>query len=276
MFVFKEWEKFCEELSEAGHISVTAKSLLDKVEKENFVVLKHDIEGSPQKALEMAKIESKYKHKGSYYFQAFLLKNERSIDVIREITMLGHEVSYHHDVMDQCGGNIDKAIEEFEINKEKFESIGIDIKTICQHGNPVAKRNGYSSNRDFFRNDLVQQKYKNIYELMVNYKQKIANDYRYISDSGYGWKVIFDPENNDRVDSSNMDMPITYNQISSTLDRNENVIISTHPHRWYSSVIKAKGKHLLYKVVKRIYGIVKRNKFFKSILEKLYFVAKRF
>ena len=186
MFVYKNWNGFCKKLNEEGFNSICAKTLLEEETQQPFIILKHDVETNPSKALKLAKIENKYSHRGTYYVQAYLLKNEKNIKILKEIEKLGHEVSYHHDVMDSNKGDISKAQVEFQSNLDLFESNGFYIKTVCQHGNPIIERKGYFSNRDFFRNEAMRKKYEKISEIMVNFKSQAKINYKYISDAGYG------------------------------------------------------------------------------------------
>ncbi|MGB3260091.1 hypothetical protein, partial [Paenisporosarcina sp.] len=208
MFIYKQWDDFCRKLHDSGISSVTANSVLKSNQERPFLILKHDVETNPLRALKLAQIESKYSHKGSYYVQAYLLSNKKNIDILKKIQDLGHEVSYHHDVMDSNKGDLEKARQEFEKYLDIFENHGFSIKTVCQHGNPVIEREGYSSNRDFFRDTFTAHTYKHISEIMVNFKARLNIDYKYISDAGYGWKIIFDPENNDIVKSDDKDISL--------------------------------------------------------------------
>lgn len=150
MFIYSDWDRFCSELKKLDIHSITAADLL-REPRERFMILKHDVEISPKKALKLAKIEHLYGHRGSYYLQVDLLKSKKNIEIFKEIQSLGHEVSYHHDVMDRSAGDIDKAIRIFKEDLDLFERNGFNIKTVCQHGNPAIRRVGYASNRDFFR-----------------------------------------------------------------------------------------------------------------------------
>ncbi len=275
MFVYNKWEVFCKKLSENGVHSITADSVLKNNAKQ-FLILKHDVETNPSKALDLARIENKYGHFGVYYVQAYLLDNQKNIEILKKIKALGHEVSYHHDVMDSNFGNLEKALEEFEKNKVIFEKNSFSINTVCQHGNPVAKRNGYTSNRDFFRSDAVKKKFGHIAEIMVNYREKTNVDFKYISDAGYGWKIIYDPETNDIVDSSDKDIKLE------NLDRvlnfvlNENaVILSTHPHRWNNNSLNAVAKTMIFKTIKITAKILGKIPFINRIMSKFYFLAKK-
>jgi len=277
MFLYKQWENFCRELDNNGFNSVTAASLInDNVDKGDFLVLKHDVENNPSKALKFAEIENKYFHKGSYYVQAYLLHDEKNIEILKRIKALGHEVSYHHDVMDSNKGDLDEARLEFLRYKKLFEQNGFSISTVCQHGNPIIERDGYTSNRDFFRDKEIQNEFSSITEIMVNFKNKLRVNYKYISDAGYGWNVIFDPENNDVCDSSDKNTPISsLKEVITYLKENRYVIISTHPHRWHTNKYNAVLKDSMFKFVKNIAKILLKIPGMKKVMGRFYFLAKK-
>ncbi len=276
MFVYKQWDDFCKKLNDDGVRSVTAASVLKTKPETAFLILKHDVETNPAKALKLAQIENKYSHKGSYYVQAYLLKNKKNVDILKKIQDLGHEVSYHHDVMDSNKGDLTKARLEFQKYVDLFEKYGFLIETVCQHGNPVIEREGYSSNRDFFRDRFIAQTYKNISEIMVNFKSRLNIDYKYISDAGYGWKVIFDPENNDVVKSDEKNISLgDLNGVRNVIKNGGSVIVSTHPHRWYSNVVNAQIKDSFFKIIKNTAKLLLKIPFMKRIMGRFYFLAKK-
>ena len=77
-FVFRNWSKFCKKLNREDKISVTAKEVFNKEVSENYIVLKHDVESKVKKALHIARIEANFSHCGSYYVQAYLLRNKKT------------------------------------------------------------------------------------------------------------------------------------------------------------------------------------------------------
>ncbi len=270
IFTFSKWEEFCKNLSDKSIYSICACD----VGKEKYLVLKHDVETNVQNALKMAVIENKYGHKGSYYVQAYLLKETKNIEMLKEIQALGHEVSYHYDVLDSCKGDVEKADIEFFENKRMFEENGFKIKTVCQHGNPIVERVGYTSNRDFFRNEKIRNKYSEISDIMVNFKEMYNTEYTYYSDAGRKFKMIFDPINNDVVNSD--DKNIVYSDLNSLLDGIAgNSIISTHPHRWMNSAFKYVIKTVIFKVIKFVAKILVKIPLFKKIMSRYFYLAKK-
>lgn len=276
MFIYKEWDQFCEKLDKGGINSVTASSLLKGGFEKPFLILKHDVETSLVKALKLAEIEHKYSHKGTYYIQGYLLESKRNIKIMNKIQKLGHEVSYHHDVMDSNKGNIEKAELEFKEYCELFKRNGFDIITVCQHGNPIIERKGYTSNRDFFRNSEIANRYNHVSEIMVNFKSRIKTNFKYVSDAGYGWKIIFDPETNDIINSDDKNISLNdLDELIKVVRSGDSIIVSTHPHRWQKRYIVAYIKDMVFKVIKRIVKLTIKIPIIKKILNRYYFLAKK-
>lgn len=276
MFTYKNWEKVCISFSNIGKCGKTAIEVLDKKNTDGFLIFKHDVETSPERALDIAKIESKYMHKGSYYVQAYLLDSDKNVRILKQIKELGHEVTYHHDVLDSCSGNFESAIQEFEKMLNKFRQNGFDVKTVCQHGNPIKNRIGYTSNRDFFRNKDIELKYKNISDVMVNYKNRLNTNYIYITDSGFKWKIVTDPENNDLNDSSKNDYEFSnIDELVNIVSRNNNCIISIHPHRWRKSLLQARIHLALFRTIRFFSKKLSKYSFLKYYFSKFYYLAKK-
>ena len=274
IFNYKKWDEFCKDLYEAGRISIPACEVNSS--KHGYIVLKHDVETDVSRALELASIEHKYGHRGSYYVQAYLMNQARNIHILKQMQKMGHEISYHYDVMDSQKGDVDKAIVEFEDNRKLFEDNGFPIITVCQHGNPVVERVGYTSNRDFFRSDKVEKLYPDIADLMVNYKLKYHTDYIYYSDAGRRFSTIFDPINNDRVNSD--DKNIKYEdlkEVFEAIQKDDNVILSTHPHRWCKSAIEYTIKNGIFRIVKSTAKALLHIPGMKKLMGKYYYLAKK-
>lgn len=274
IFIYKKWEAFCKELASNGFKSIPAKDVTPETDR--YIVLKHDVETDVEKAYRLAKIEHKYGHSGSYYVQAYLLKSTSNVEMLKEIRDLGHEVSYHYDVMDSCKGDLDKAISEFEANKKVFEDCVFEIKTLCQHGNPIVERVGYTSNRDFFRSERVREIYPELSDVMVNFKEKHGTDFTYFSDAGRKFKMIFDPLYNDVVKSD--DKNVSYKNLKELLpaiDKEGGNIISTHPHRWTGCAFVYLLKAFAFKCIKFVAKILVKIPFMKKLMSKYYYLAKK-
>ena len=272
IFVYKYWEQFCNDLQKKGIVSIPAKCVT--TEMSHFLVLKHDIENSVPRAYRLAEIEHKFGHRGSYYAHANLLDDPKNVELLKKMKEMGHEISYHYDVMDSSHGDMELAKQEFEKNRKRFEELGFHITTVCQHGNPVIERIGYTSNRDFFRNKSVQELYPSIADIMVNYKEMYHVDYTYYSDAGRRFNLIYDPINNDLINSDDKNIPYeTLSELLSALD--SRAIISTHPHRWTESAFVYIVKEKLFKIIKVVAKLMMRVPILKKIMSRYYYLAKK-
>lgn len=272
VFIFKNWDAFCRELKEKGIVCIPAEEVSGSMKA--FLVLKHDIENTVPRAYRLAEIEHRYGHRGSYYAHAYLLDDPQNVELLKKMQAMGHEISYHYDVMDSSHGNLEKAMEEFEQNRQRFESLGFHLRTVCQHGNPIVERVGYTSNRDFFRSKVVQERYPDIADIMVNYKERFHTDYTYYSDAGRRFNLIFDPINNDVVNSDDKNTP--FEDLEALLPKlADRAIISTHPHRWTDSAVAYVVKEKTFMLIKTTAKLAMKIPGVKKIMSRYYYLAKK-
>lgn len=275
-FTYKTWEIFCRELAVKKLISIPGKDVLNHQYETNYIVLKHDVETNVKKAYKIASIEKKYDHRGSYYVQAYLLNDSRNLELLHQMQKMGHEITYHYDVMDSNHGNLSDAIEEFEKYRRQFEQYGFPVKTVCQHGNPLIERKGYSSNRDFFRSSIVQEKYPYLADIMVDFPQKANTEYDYYSDAGRKFQKIYDPFTNDITKSNDKNEELEDLQdLLRNIDTGRNHIISMHPHRWTSSSADYFIKSTLFKGIKLVAKTLYKIPVFQKIMSRYYYLAKK-
>ena len=255
-FLYLEWESFCKSLQREGIQSVTASEVLrisqtNGLDKQSrFVNLKHDVESQPHKALDLARIEHKYGHCATYYVQAYLM-TESYKNIFQEIQKMGHEVTYHHDVMDGAKGVLLEALSIYKENVKVFKSFGFEVHTVCQHGNPVSDY----ENRDFFRSDLVQKEFPNQSDIMVDFMRKIGRKYVYISDVGMNFKIVTDPVNSDKVPEAEKYIVLGHlDNVVKELQLNpmNSYIISAHPHRYNKNLFKSTIRRIVFTTIKYV------------------------
>lgn len=276
MFYYKNWEWFCDVLSKSGIIICTAEQSLKLPKEERFVVLKHDVETFVSNAHKLASIEYKYGICGSYYVQAYLMKDPENIRLLKEMQLWGHEISYHYDVLDAHAGDYETAEEDFKKNMKLFADNGFTFNTICQHGNPVKKRLGYTSNRDFFRNKEIYSHYPTLVDMVVNYSHYTEHDYNYISDASYRWNIITLPETNDLYPKvKNIRLGGFKNLLNLIEYTQKSYIISTHPHRWMSAAWKINLKICVFRILREIVMLIRYIPGMEWLLNKFYFLAKK-
>ncbi len=277
MFYYNNWERFCDTLSKSNITLCTAEQSLKLPKGVRFCVLKHDVETCVPNAHRLAEIEHKYGICGSYYVQAYLMNDPKNVDLLREMQLWGHEISYHYDVLDANAGDYKKAEDDFIKYSKVFADNGFKYGTICQHGNPVKKRVGYTSNRDFFRNKEIRSHYPDLVDMVVDYSQHIGGrEYRYISDASYRWNIITEPETNDlHPDVRNIKVGGFKSLLTLVQDTDYSYIISTHPHRWTSVAWRINLKICIFRVVREIVMFSRHIPGVGWLLNKFYFLAKK-
>lgn len=277
IFTYSKWDKFCEALAKQNIQSITAKELLSNALLGNagntrWINLKHDVESNPDKALKLAQIEASYGHHATYYVQSYLM-TEQNRSLFLSIQKLGHEVTYHHDVIDGGKGDMNVAYNLFVENLEKFKHFGFNVQTVCQHGNPMTD----FDNRDFFRNVDIQAKFPQMADIMVNFKELLRQDYVYISDVGMSFKIVNNPYNNSGF---NKDPYTVLGNLDNVMDEiNEqqgiNYIISSHPHRYYKSFVVAWSKKAVFTIVRGIAYLLFKIPGLKKLLFRFNFISKK-
>ncbi len=270
MFIYSVWDEICAEISKKSNI-ITVNQILNQ-SIPNWIAIKHDVETNVLKALEIAKIEAKYNIKATYYVQADLLDD--NYELLQKISSFGHEVTYHYDVLDANGGDTVKAMDEFTNNVEKFKKYGFNVETVCPHGNPVMIRNGWNSNKDFFRDEQVVNLFPDILDMVIELPKRLADNYTYISDAGYGWKQIVNIENNDVKNDGDIKIK-DYKELLKIINTQERVILSAHPHRWEKSSLKFLYNVYVFKVLRFIARQVSSVPVLKKVLSKYYYLAKK-
>lgn len=277
MFYYRNWERFCAALQQSDFHLCTAEQSLQQAAGIRFVVLKHDVEACVARAHRLAEIEHRHGICGSYYVQAYLLRDPENVRLLQEMQSWGHEISYHYDVLDAHAGDYDAALEDFESNMQVFRDHGFHFRTICQHGNPVKNRVGYTSNRDFFRNPRIRSLYPDLVDMVVDYSQHTEHSYRYISDVSYRWNIITLPETNDlhpEVENQRIGGFDTLLALLSS-SSSSSFIISTHPHRWRRSAVGIYAKIAVFRVVRAVVMTIRHLPGVSTLLNKFYFLAKK-
>lgn len=111
---------------------------------------------------------------------------------------------------------------------------------------------------------------------MVNFKIKSNTDYLYYSDAGRQFKLIFAPINNDITNSDDKNIPYEdLEELFSAISKGGNSIISTHPHRWCDSAVIYSVKNRIFKAVRFIAKFMMKIPFFKKIMSRYYYLAKK-
>ena len=217
-------ERYSELLSTAVasiYTPITVQDYLTTPAKRSLI-LRHDVDRVPERALKMAQVEQGMNVTSTYYF-----RHKPGVfdpTTISKIADMGHEIGYHYETLDKAKGNVDKAVHIFEAELAEFREI-TEIKTVCMHGNPLAPW----SNRDMWKRHnfkdfgITGEPY-----LSINY-----TDVMYLTDTGRTWagekvsvKDVVDTHHDCKVSSTD--------EVVSLIKSEQflHICLLAHPNRW--------------------------------------------
>lgn len=141
------------------------------------VILRHDVDFSPSKALKMAQIEKDAEVQATYFIllstEFYNVFSKEVSEIIKQIISLGHNIGLHFD--EKKYEVNDKESLEFYINKEKEileKMLDIEIQAVSMH----------RPSKWVLENDLQ-------FDNIINtYSQEFFKNFKYLSDSRMNWR----------------------------------------------------------------------------------------
>ena len=201
--------------------------------------LRHDVDWSIDGALQMAQIEAEHEVKSTYYIRPRSVYMKRASSQIKAIEELGHEIGYHHSLLVVFfkveGVSLETILKD---NIAKLEQLGVKVTTVCAHGDPETKKEGYSNYEAFeacppqLRKIEITSKLLSLEEHGLRAVEFLSRDC-FIWDSGLDWQYSYDPY----VDDWNgvpqeWEYPTDYTLENLSIINVEQIILLTHPIWW--------------------------------------------
>lgn len=221
------------------------------------IVLRHDVDKSPHNSLAFAETEQKMGLHATYFFR--IVDQSFKPSFIQEISACGHEIGYHYEDMDACGGDVEAAWSSFKSNLAKLRELA-PIQTICMHGSPLSPYDNRSlwGKYDYRDEGIIGEPYFDIDFSKVYY----------LSDTGRRWNHKDASLRDKVVTSYHIEIKNTNHLIQLIREGKmpDQIMITTHPQRWndnrllwFSELISQNAKN----VIKT--GIVKKQSHNKDI-----------
>lgn len=221
-----------EAIDAGGHEFLTVRDYLATDDlPERFVVLRHDVDRRPERALRMARLEADHGARSTYYYRTSTFSPERTLPVAQ----LGHEVGYHYEDYVAADGDLAAAHRRFAMNLQRLRRGHVEpIETICMHGNPLSPHDNRDmwtlpGAPDFESYDLLGEAY-----LSMDFV-----DVSYFSDTGRTWQdgslKIKDHTMGEGEKAVN---PATTAELAALFREGEvkRACVLAHPERWVDSL----------------------------------------
>lgn len=246
--------------------------LLDGAQK--AVVLRHDVDKHPERALRIAEAEAEKLIKGSYHFR--ISGDVFDVLIIEKIVGMGHEIAYHYEDLSRAlraqrtslplDGIYDYAYSSFLKNLALFRQY-YPVNVISMHGDPLS----VIDNRDLWK----KYNYKEAGIICEPYFDVDYSHVLYLTDTGRRWnsgrsnirdRVL--TGNTMKLEGRSYEMAgfrSTAEIIGAIRSKllPERIIINTHPQRWNSGTLPWITEYVLQNIknpVKRILYTLRKMK----------------
>jgi len=229
-FTLARYGELCRAMLDSDLRIVTVREYVEQSSEraEAAIVLRHDVDRFPQRALRMAALEHSLRIRSTYYFRK--RRGTFKPRLMRQIESMGHEIGYHYEVLAKTKGDVAGALRLFDQELKDFRRVCHTV-TACMHGSPLSRYD----NRDIWEK-TTPERYglTGVAGLVFN-----RPDVVYLSDTGRSWK----PGRHNRRDS--IEGSAAPPQIESTGDLisllkregrpSGTLLIQVHPERWTDS-----------------------------------------
>ena len=278
MITFDAYRRVLLELVAAGIRSQPVRVLAGSQPAPGMLLIKHDVEDRIDRAVRLAEIETECGHLATYYFQGRLLHAPGAAEQVRKIADLGHEVTYHYDVLDACDGDYQAATAEFDGYRALIEAAsGQAVETVCPHGNPTKLRDGWRSNKDFFRSADTRARYPDMIDIVVDFPERLPQGC-YVSDAGFALRIIRNVAGNDQSNEAAIadGAAIDWRDLEPLIRQSSGLVLSIHPHRIQTSGTRLRLQRWRFKVLRSGYRLTKRVPFVRKIASRFYTSTQKF
>lgn len=143
------------------------------------VILRHDVDSSPEKALQLAKLENKRGVHSTFFVllttDFYNVFSERTHECFKEISKLGHEIGLHFDET--------RYPESFGDPSKNREHIIHEAAILGETlGTPIATVSMHRPSKQMLEADLY------IPGIINSYGKTFFHDFKYLSDSRHHWR----------------------------------------------------------------------------------------
>lgn len=229
-FTYHTYLRLIQAIQNAGYKLLRTTDYFSNKEMLNacrFIILRHDVDKYPYRALSMAELEYKLGIQSSFYFRSVVVN--KYPEIIRKISGLGHEIGYHYRDLTDCRGDFDMAINQFQVHLDALRNL-VEVNIITMDGAPFSK----FDNRDLWK----QIDYRDYGVIAEPYLDIDFTKVAYFTDTGRCWDG--DRFNvRDKVNGGNTSVFSSTDQIIYAIENQsfpDRAMINVHPQRWTNTM----------------------------------------
>lgn len=248
-FKLSTYRNLLKSIQKAGYKFYTFVEHCEGKSQGRYVILRHDVDLKPHNSLVIAQIEAELGIRSTYFFRTSnaILKAK----IINRIQQMGHEIGYHYRDLVDASGNMNRAIELFQLNLEKLRSVA-NVKTIAMDGCPWSKYD----NRDIWK----FHNYSDFGIIGEPYFDFINSEILYFTDTARMWdgdKYNVRDKRADEQNKNKLKIHSTTDLINwfETTPTQNMIMITTHPQRWTDN----KVEWFVELVLQKIKNEIKKN-----------------
>lgn len=223
-FTLAAFEDFCRWLTHMPVFTVGDYLARSHPPPTPFVILRIDVDYRETTAVQMARMAKRHNLEASFYFR----HRDGAFDLgaMNAVAQLQHEVGYHFETLDTCGGDFQAAADLFLEHVALLRAAGLSVRTVAGHGAPPVAAT-YRSNLDLLIHtpDLCDRAgLLGECTLSIDFS-RVA----YISDAGWHWRR----HNYYRPGSTGS--PTSLRATIRDLPRRDaGLYLNFHPHQWFA------------------------------------------
>ncbi len=190
MFSFEDYKEILRIVKASGRYT----TYKDALTRDNFVLMRHDVEYSVERAYDLSKVEESMDMTSAYFFQwtnnNYNILSKKNMDMVKEMHERGHEIGLHYALngmtdMEQVRKQI---LKEINLLSEMF---GFEITTFSVH----------RPSKDILKENIKFPGIINAYQdEFFTFAENVTEDtpvaVKYLSDANHIWRYGYPDEKN--------------------------------------------------------------------------------
>lgn len=190
MFSYDDYKEIIRIIKSTGHASSYKKA----IKQDEFIIMRHDVEYSVERAYELSKVEESMDFTSNYFFQwtnnSYNILSRRNMDMIKDMHERGQHIGLHY----ALNGLTDMKQVRVQIQKELdilSEMFGFSVDTFSVHRpsqDVLAENIKLPGKLNAYQNEF--------FTFAEEVDENTPVDVKYISDANHIWRYGYPDEQN--------------------------------------------------------------------------------